>query len=393
MSGLEPKNLNPKLNRWTVALACAGVIGVGATSQAEEAAHQVLTALSSTTLSGYVSTSAIWKFGSGNGLIGRSFDGTAKQDGINLDVVKLSLEKPIDQGQWSAGYKVDLLFGPDAIAYNSPVGPAGDFGFKQAYVALRAPVGNGIDFKIGSFDTCVGYEGFDAPANPNYSRSFAYFLEPLAHTGVLASYQLCEFASVSAGVANTYMTGVNVRSTRGESNKALMGIVTLTAPESLGFLKGATLNAGVVDGFAGSADRDTTLYYVGATMPTPLPALALGAAFDYRTDAPAVAPLGLENRAYAVAGYASFTATEKLKLNARVEYANADDGTYYDRGGALSSKRNKLLGSTLTADYSLWANVMTRAEVRWDHSLAADKPFGVDDRNAISLAANIIYRF
>ena len=57
-------------------------------------------------------------------------------------------------------------------SHNNTVGIAAtDFSFKQAYVVLRAPVGNGIDFKIGTFDTCIGYEVFDGPANPNYSRS------------------------------------------------------------------------------------------------------------------------------------------------------------------------------------------------------------------------------
>ena len=54
-------------NQWTVALAAAGIVSVGSVALAEEAAqHQVMTDLSSTTLSGYVDTSAIWKFGTGN---------------------------------------------------------------------------------------------------------------------------------------------------------------------------------------------------------------------------------------------------------------------------------------------------------------------------------------
>src|ERR1041385_2800279 len=109
-----------RLNKWTLALASAGVISSGMALQAEEQ-HQVLTALSQTTLSGYVDTSAIWSVGSPNGgLAGRTFDGTAdKLDGFNLHAVKLVLEKPLDEGQWSAGYKADLVFGPDANYYGT----------------------------------------------------------------------------------------------------------------------------------------------------------------------------------------------------------------------------------------------------------------------------------
>jgi hypothetical protein len=74
-----------KLNQWTIALAAAGVVSLGAVVQAEEAQQHVLTALSSTTLSGYVSTSAIWKFGTGNAAMpGRSYDGAGKRMGLIL---------------------------------------------------------------------------------------------------------------------------------------------------------------------------------------------------------------------------------------------------------------------------------------------------------------------
>ena len=44
----------------------------------------------------------------------------SKQDGFNLDVVKLSIAKPQDESPWASGYQVDLLFGPDAVGYNPP---------------------------------------------------------------------------------------------------------------------------------------------------------------------------------------------------------------------------------------------------------------------------------
>ena len=397
-------------NRWTVALASAGLVSIGSVVQAEETPHQVLTALSSTTLSGYVNTSAIWKLGTGTQLVGRAFDGTAKQDGINLDVVKLSLEKPLDEAEWAAGYKVDLLFGPDAVAYNNTVGIAAtDFSFKQAYVVLRAPVGNGIDFKIGTFDTCIGYEVFDGPANPNYSRSYGYTLEPLAHTGVMASYQVCSGFSLSAGVANTWITGVNARPLRAagvaadESEKTYMGLMSLTAPESFGFLKGAVLSAGIVDGINNPGASDTTSYYVGATMPTPWESLSWGASYDYRGTK---ADAANSTYANAVALYTTYQATEKLKFNSRVEYATGTTGTtgtwIIAPAAPTASKAGDgeaFLGYTLTADYSLWGpNVMTRAEFRWDHDLkgrngAAVHPFVVNDKNAMSLALNVVYKF
>src|SRR5437879_2442026 len=138
--------MNPK--RWTVALAAAGLVTVPSLLRAEEKMSTVETALSATVLSGYVNTSAIWKPGTSSaGIPGRAFDGPAsKQDGFNLDVVSLTLAKPVSEGQWGAGYTVQLWAGPDAVGFNtsSPnaFGSGGDFGVKQAFVDLRAPIGS-----------------------------------------------------------------------------------------------------------------------------------------------------------------------------------------------------------------------------------------------------------
>lgn len=403
-----------KLNQWTLALAATGVVSLAAAIQAEEAKQQVMTLLPSTTLSGYVDTSAIWKLGTGNGLVGRSYDGTAKQDGFNLNVVKLTLEKPVDEGNWSAGYKTDLLVGPDAAAFRgtSPFADGSSLSIKQAYVALRAPVGNGVDIKMGVFDTVVGYEVFDSASNKNYSRSYGYFIEPLSHTGVLLSYQAADWIGFSAGVANTYNDAfINGRPTRSgaataETEKTYMASMTLTAPESFGALQGATLSSGIVDGLNGGK-TDTTLLYTGLSLPTGMDSLRLGAAYDYRFtsqhgDTTGNAFLGGNDSTYAWSGalYASYQATEKLSLHTRAEYATGTDGTWYMVGPTNDDTRNELFGLTFTADYALWANVVTRAEFRWDSAIAGGdnataKPFGGTnpDKNALSLALNVIYKF
>ena len=228
-----------KFNKWTLALAAGGVVSLGSIAQADEKPmSQVMTAVSSTTLSGYVDTSAIWKFGTGNAnLPGRQYDGPTKQDGFNLDVVGLTLEKPLSEDQWASGYKAQLLFGPDAFAYQSLIGSTtSEFAIKQAYVSLRVPAANGIDMKVGVFDTVIGYESFESYLNPNFSRSYGHGLEPKQHTGVLASYKATDAISFAAGVANTYNPvggDVNARARRdgvlaSESEKTYMASVSIT---------------------------------------------------------------------------------------------------------------------------------------------------------------------
>src|SRR5947208_209414 len=406
-----------KFNKWTVGLAAGGVVSLASVVQADEAQKpmsQLQTAVSSTVLSGFVDTSIIWKPGTGDAnLPGRAFDGVGKLDGFNLNLVDVTLEKPLSEDQWAAGYRVDLLFGPDAVGYNVSVGNNGilnnssDFGIRQAYVSLRVPAGNGIDFKVGTFTEILGYEDLFSYANPNYSRSFGWQLEPTQQTGLLASYKASDAVSISAGIANTWNAGVNARATRfagpaTESEKTYMASVSITAPESWGFLSGSAWYAGLVDGLAGNS-QDTTSLYAGGSLKTPVEGLSVGAAFDYRFGGPSaatVAYVGGQSWAYAIAGYASFQANEKWKFNIRGDYTEGTDGTFYDRGNdGLKNLQNRLGALTLTADYALWANVVSRAELRWDHSTSGDKPYGgtvpgaPNQRNAVTLALNLIYKF
>jgi hypothetical protein len=171
-----------------------------------------------------------------------------------------------------------------------------------------------------------------------------------------------------------------------------MGSIAITAPDSMGFMSGSSLYAGVVDGFSGNS-KDTVSLYVGGTILTPIEGLGLGAAFDYRWNGNNVVTPD-SNWAYAIAGYATFQATEKMKFAGRIDYTTGSDGTFFD-GGIVdaSDEQNELFSFTATAEYALWANVITRAEFRWDHSLSDDKPYGIDDENAMTIAANVIYKF
>jgi len=279
-----------KFNKWSIALAATGVVSLASVVQAEES-HPVNTALSSTTLSGFVDTSAIWNVGTGNTVANRFANtGSDRQDGFNLNYVKVQLEKPIDEGTWSAGYKTELMFGPDASVMPGRLGGAGgEIAIKQAYIALRAPIGNGIDFKVGQFDPIVGYEVTDSYANPNFSRSLAFNnLEPFGHQGILATYQFNDVLGASLGVANSSNnSGVggsyngggsslgNINRKSGnlvagvESYKSYMAGLVIKAPESLDWLAGSALYAGIVKGLEVGNDNDPVTYYVGGSRGCP----------------------------------------------------------------------------------------------------------------------------
>jgi len=379
-----------KFNKWTLGLAAVGLVGLNSAALADDAAPStVLTALSSTTLSGYVDTSMQWNLGTGNANTPPySFGGSSKADGFNLNVVQLSLDKPLDESEWAAGYHVDLWLGPDANALGTvSSGGASDFAIRQAYVTLRTPVGNGLDWKIGVFDTIVGYESLASVNNPNYTHSYGFTIEPTTHTGILASYKITDLVNVSAGIANTVGPVINNRAfpsstpssgTQAESYKTYMAAVALTAPQDWGWVGGSTLSAGFVNGFNDFLGADSANYYVGATVNTPLSALKVGVAYDLLD----VHKVGGD--AWDVAAYATFQATEKLSFSGRGEYLDVVGGGAH------------IIEFTGTAQYDLWKNVITRAEFRWDHG-DNGRFFGgtgaPDRKNAYLLAAQVIYKF
>lgn len=390
-----------KFNKWTLGLAAVGAVSLTSVAQAEE--KMMLgsqAALTSTTISGYVDTSAHWNVGKDNGASpGSDYSfGGSKADGFNLNVVQVSLSKALDESEWASGYRADLWFGPDANVLNtvsttSAHGPD-DFGIRQAYVALRTPVGNGIDWKMGVFDTIVGYETLESGNNPNYTRSYGFSMEPFTHTGLLGTYRFCDSVSASAGIANTFGTTINNRaagSAGGESRKTYMGSVALTAPSDWGWVAGSSLYLGAVTGAdTASTPESRTHYYAGLTLATPVTGVKVGASADYshlRHDT-----AGTENMS-AFALYASFQATEKLSLHGRAELLHTQAVN-----GPNQNRNTDVYAWTLTAQYDLWKNVISRAELRWDHhesdaySVNSNDGNGLD-KNAYLAALNVIYKF
>jgi len=417
-------------------LAAVGAVSMASAVRADEAKlSQVQTALSNTIISGYVSASANWEAspsGAGNSIGGNIPLQNGKANGFNLDVVKLSIAKAQDETPWAAGYQVDLLFGPDASGYDPAkssntgkvAGPS-DFGILQAYVALRTPVGNGIDWKIGQFNTVIGYESFDAASNPNFTRSWGWSVEPTTHTGILGSYKVSDEWSFSAGVANTLMGGINTRTSYNNANnlanegawsKTVMGSVTFTAPSNWGWASGSAFYAGLVYGFnnayqnsfagTGSSGGDQGNYYAGATLNSPWKDVTFGACFDYVQNLNGGSGIaGYHANDYIVGLYNTIKATDKLSFNSRAEYWEVDAIAANEVGSDSG------ISLTETVEYDLWANVVSRLEFRADQIMTGTEatfvngitggnggyftPTGspVSQRTSYGVYANVVYKF
>jgi hypothetical protein len=191
-----------------------------------------------------------------------------------------------------------------------------------------------------------------------------------------------------------------------ETQKAYMGAIALTAPDSWGALKGATLNLGVINsvdsnfvgpvlgglGLTGLNTFGTTSLYAGLMIPTPNAKLKFGSSFDYvELHNKSAANPGCDST-WNVAVYGNLQATDKLSFNARAEYL--DDS---DAGLICGTQAEEV---TLTTQYNLWANVLSRVELRWDHvehgqsfDQTGHTVFTPNKANAFMLAFNVIYQF
>jgi putative OmpL-like beta-barrel porin-2 len=396
-------NSTNKLRTLTLGATAIGAACLASLARAEEGPSPVVTALSSITLSGYIDTSMHWNPGTGNANPAPYSFNVGKQDGFNLNAIDLSLEKALDDEQWSAGYKVEIFLGPDAAFVNgsfaSPV--------RQAYAAVRVPIGNGVEFQAGRYDDLTGYEATDKWKNPNYTHSYGWSIEPTEHTGVVGSYSFSDWVSVKLGVANTWTTGpINERALEGstlatahqaDSRKTIVSLVSLNAPTNWWGLGGASFFVSANNGY-GSITKDETYLSLGTTLNTPVLPVKLGAGWDYSTH---FAVGGLDTGpASAINLYVLCRATEKLGLNVRAEYARADGlGALSAAYNGAATHLHKVFALTATLQYDLWKNVLSRLEARWDHAADGIDSFGgtvlgaPTRKNEVTLAAEFTYRF
>ena len=199
-------------------------------------------------LSGYVDAGYSYNFtgqGGNSQVNSRVQSDSAQKGDFNLYAVKLALEKAMtSENKAQAGFRVDVMIGEDAKYLANPANPqptatgttangSEDSNYlflEQAYVQLRAPVGNGWDFKVGKFASILGYEVMERPANMNITYGLLYNQFPFWYTGVLSSYKFDEYLDGKLGVANGANSDNNTTTSGGSDGVALLASLNVTAP-------------------------------------------------------------------------------------------------------------------------------------------------------------------
>lgn len=361
----------------------------------------VETAQKGVKLSGYVDAGYSYNFtGSGNQSVVNSRLGSdsAAAGDFNLYAVKLALEKALtSENKAQAGFRADVMIGEDAnYLQNRDTGGTGgpsntdqnsnSLFLEQAYVSIRAPVGNGWDFKVGKFVSILGYEVIERPANMNITYGLLFQnAYPLWYTGVLSSYRFDDYLDAKLGVVNGSNSDNNTTTSGQGDGVAVLAALNVTAPggnanwsNNFQYSTNSENDSDVSNGnslpIAGAADGSGTgATYIYNSWGNWAPKFAddkLLFAFDSVLGAysPSGGPANGATTWWGAGAYAKYQFNDWFYLASRGEYFGSDNQnktgvttTGVDGDGSVS-----WWAYTLTAGFNVIDNLLIRAEYRLD---------------------------
>lgn len=383
-----------------------------------EQVHHVQASQPGIRLSGYVDAGYVYNFIGGNSTIattGYAPDAQPRGD-FNLNAVKLTLERPLGEGEgWQAGFRVDVMVGEDAAGFGG-VGAEGTSDVvyvQQGYVAVRVPVGNGLEVQVGRIGSILGFEADERAANLNITGGLNAALDPGPAAGVLMTYPATERLTLMLGVNN------------GNGLSTSRGVNADLPPEVFEARDGYAFNAGAgMSNAAGNVQTQLAVSYspwgdegFGQLENEPLWGvnwwgtwapkccedkllLAFNASYWGANDFARGAALGAAaddaSNFMTVALYAKYQFTPVFSLAGRAEYTHTDDDQFLgvEPGTAPVAGGSDFWGLTLTAGFNLLENVLVRTEYRfdWGNDTVATGNTVFDD-SAHTVAAQVVYSF
>ncbi|MGQ3686315.1 MAG: outer membrane beta-barrel protein [Candidatus Loosdrechtia sp.] len=312
---------------------------------------------------------------------------------IQLSVFKPSTEEsPIGFGFVTHfGDIANQVMNPDTNEFGDEI--SDKFAIQQGFVTYKAPIGNGLDFKVGRFATWIGSELIETVDNPNYSRGLLFTNAiPYTHTGIAISYPLLDTLTTSAFFVNSW-DGQDQ-----DNNSA----------KSFGyqFHWAFGQNTDVVfNGIHGAEREDSSKDLrhlwdiVVAHRVMEGTKLILNGIFGTEAGGGATGGVG---KWWGFSGILSQDITDAFGLALRGEYFDDGDGAMTgvatgagieDSLGALVGTREKGLrvwGATLTANIKIRENLLVRPEVRYDE---ANQGAFRGHRSDLSTAMSFAYLF
>jgi hypothetical protein len=282
---------------------------------------------------------------------------------------------------------------------------------EQAYVSIRAPVGNGWDFKVGKFASILGYEVMERPANMNTTFGLLFQQMPLYYTGVLSSYRFDDYVDAKLGVVNGSNSDNNTTLDPNVGDGcALLAALNITAPGgNANWSNNFQYSTQADNNTATGVNDSTTPQNTGGTSPTTggvctqsgnlivynswgnwAPKFAndklllafqgvlgnsTGSANNQTGTAFGNGSFGVNSTWYGAGAYAKYQFNDWFSLASRGEYLGSNNSGKFGAQGSnttsLNSGGNHVTGAnwweyTITAGFNVIDNLLLRAEYRLD---------------------------
>ena len=285
----------------------------------------------------------------------RNFD--FNHNSLTLSQVDFEMTKATGEAS-PLGYNVQMSFGPTADWVNSGdpgVGNSTGAHFMQYYLSWRANVGRGLTLDFGKFVTQHGAEVIDTRADWNYSRGilFAWAI-PYHHFGARATLPLSDKVTLAAFLVNGWNNVVDNNS--GKTG----GFQFIFNSGPFSFIQ----NYMVGPEQTGASDKrhllDSLLTLKAGDKVTFM------ANYDYGMDRTSDGHAHWQG----IAGYVKLQPTSWFALTPRIEY-------FADTHGFATGTAQKMKEFTITPEFTLSDNLVTRFEYRHDWSDA--ESFEVSD--------------
>ena len=330
---------------------------------------------------GHITTSYLYNFnsppnGAGGGQPLCQFN--CNQNEFKLDAAKIEIGKPA-ANPGEAGFQLDLLYGQNADISRalSPTAFGGSFGdddfstfVQQAYVSYNW---DGVELKMGKFETLLGWELLDSHKNYNITHGILFtWAIPLYHTGIMAGGSIGENIGWNVGFVNGFNNPVETNDSKG-----VLGLISLTEDPffvSLSGYYGADAFQGSdprASGQPGSSDSQLILDLVATYTPSDTLTFWLNADYGDQEDGftNPLNPLDVDDADWwGIAVGTNVTLTEKLSFAVRAEYFSDEDDVrgIPDGLGAPFKDDFEAYSLTGTLKYALTDHLTVRGELRYD---------------------------
>jgi hypothetical protein len=234
---------------------------------------------------------------------------------------------------------------------------------QEAYLVYNVPIGNGLTLKGGKFVTLLGAEVIEPWLNPTWSRGFLFGMAiPFTHTGGLATYQVNDMISVTAGGVigwdnvedNNSSPSITGQIAISPNDRAALYVNGIYGPEQTCFPEPGAFQSGCNRNKRGVVD------VVGSFKLTDDLGFILN--FDYGSeDEASVVNPGRHATWIGASGIFTYQITDRFSTALRGEW-------FEDAQGARSGVQQELWNITVDFKAMLSEYIYTRVEYRHDES-------------------------